>query len=132
MHIPAPLRPAFKRRALRWLGKDASASSINIRGIRYGRGLNQLNQLKGVLRYCLKNIAADAGGLLKIEPRARDRVPGKRLGVAQCIGPAARTGRLRKRPGKASGAQVDVRAPNPLSLATTPLQGRLAGNAGHP
>jgi hypothetical protein len=54
MHIPAPLRPAFKRRAVRWLGRDAQSDHINTRGVRYGNGPDQLNRVKGVLRYSSK------------------------------------------------------------------------------
>jgi hypothetical protein len=99
MNIPASLRPAFKRQAVKWLGGEKQSNLVVIEGVRYGHGINQLNKVKGVLRYILKNIDVEAGEMLKIEPQARDRVLGKRIGVAQCVGPAARAGQLQKRVG---------------------------------
>jgi hypothetical protein len=53
--------------------------------------------MKGRLRYILKCIETEAGKLLDIVPKGRDHIVGKRVWVAQCIGPAARAGRLQKR-----------------------------------
>ena len=98
MHVPAPMRRAFKQRGRRWLGKDAPAQSITVRGTRYpGLGDDPLRPMKGRLRYILKCIETEAGKLLDIVPKGRDHIVGKRVWVAQCIGPAARAGRLQKR-----------------------------------
>jgi hypothetical protein len=56
----------------------------------------------------LKCIETEAGKLLEIVPKGRDHIVGKRVWVAQCIGPAARAGRLEKRARRAVPTQAGL------------------------
>lgn len=92
IHVPSEHLRAFKRMVPRWIARngDVDRDTWKLTHVRYGAGTNELNAVKGITRYMLKGLEADAAELLGIQPVPQGVIHGKRIGTSQSIGAAAR------------------------------------------
>jgi len=95
LHVPRKHLAGFKRMIPRWIDGDVdqtgTTKTFKVTSVRYCDGVGRLNPVKGILKYILSGIEAEAGALLGIEPRGKAGViVGRRLGTSQNIGRKAR------------------------------------------
>lgn len=113
VHLPKDLQAAFQVKLRDWLARvagDYLESAIKVGSI-YGAG--------GLAAYCMKGLHPSCAAKYQIRHKPQGLVYGKRCGVSENLGPAARKRHRRA----AADLAVDglTRAPNTAGLGAAPL-----------